>query len=82
MSNKTRQKEIFSSEVSEEMSTSLSTPLNNCPTPVYANAETENFHTNVTKLSDGLKVTSQAKFGTFCTVGSKMFFLSFSFPYR
>ena len=61
-----------SSNLSEEMTTSLSKPLSNCPSPVYADTDSETFLTNVTKLSDGLTVASQQKFGTFCTVGSKM----------
>ena len=54
------------------MVTPLSKPLSDCPKPVYAEAGSETFQTHVTKLPDGLTVTSQPKFGTFCTVGSKL----------
>ena len=61
-----------SQNLSAEMTTSLSKPLSNCPISVYADAGSETFQTNITKLSDGLTVASQPKFGTFCTVGSKL----------
>jgi len=63
--------------MTEEMMTSLSKPLSNCPTPIYADAGSETFQTNVTKLSDGLTVASQPKFGTFCTVGSMLMLFFF-----
>ncbi|CAK8674290.1 unnamed protein product [Clavelina lepadiformis] len=53
----------------EEHTTLLSQPLKNCPTPLYAKAGSETFQTATTKLDNGLTVTSQPKFGTFCTVG-------------
>jgi len=52
--------------------TPLSQPLKNAPNLIYAKAGSETFQTIITKLSDGLTVTSQPKFGTFCTVGSEL----------
>ncbi|XP_039269449.2 mitochondrial-processing peptidase subunit alpha-like [Styela clava] len=46
----------------------LSKPLGNAPNVVFAEGDEES-DTHVTTLSNGLKVASQTKFGTFCTVG-------------
>ena len=66
------QKDVSSKSLSEEMSTSLSQPLINCPSPAYPDVGSETFHTNITKLSNGLTIASQPKFGTFCTVGGML----------
>lgn len=51
---------------------SLSTPLPGIPKPVFASVDGHETHeTKITTLENGLKVTSQNKFGQFCTVGGK-----------
>ncbi|RXG60105.1 Mitochondrial-processing peptidase subunit alpha [Armadillidium vulgare] len=47
----------------------LSTPVSWLPKPVYANVSELAKETQVTTLSNGLKVASEPKFGNFCTVG-------------
>nr|CAB3264969.1 mitochondrial-processing peptidase subunit alpha-like [Phallusia mammillata] len=58
-----------STDLPEELTTPLSQALKSAPAPIYAPTGSETFQTITTKLSDGLTVTSQPKFGTFCTVG-------------
>ncbi|KAB7497671.1 Mitochondrial-processing peptidase subunit alpha [Armadillidium nasatum] len=47
----------------------LSTPVSWLPKAVYANVSELAKETQVTTLSNGLKVASEPKFGNFCTVG-------------
>nr|XP_002119957.1 mitochondrial-processing peptidase subunit alpha-like [Ciona intestinalis] len=54
---------------SDVMTTPLSVPLRDSPKPIYAESASETFQTMTSKLNNGLTVTSQPKFGTFCTVG-------------
>lgn len=46
------------------------------PKAVYATSSNLNQETNVTTLSNGLKVASQNKFGQSCTVGGKVLLFS------
>ncbi|KAI4459336.1 metalloprotease [Holotrichia oblita] len=48
---------------------SMDQPVPNLPRPVYASYTEENQTTKVTKLSNGLTVASENRFGEFCTVG-------------
>lgn len=41
------------------------------PPVTYSSAETEDALTEVTVLSNGLRVASEKKFGQFCTAGGK-----------
>ncbi|XP_041974153.1 mitochondrial-processing peptidase subunit alpha [Aricia agestis] len=47
----------------------LSEPMPNLPPVVYASAKSEEYTTEVTVLSNGLRVASEKKFGQFCTAG-------------
>lgn len=47
----------------------LSEPMPNLPPVAYASSKSENYTTEVTTLSNGLKVASERKFGQFCTAG-------------
>ncbi|KAJ9583883.1 hypothetical protein L9F63_021775, partial [Diploptera punctata] len=47
----------------------LSDPYPGLPTPVYASLKDEYHTTQVTTLSNGLRVASENRFGQFCTVG-------------
>ncbi|CAH1643539.1 unnamed protein product [Spodoptera littoralis] len=47
----------------------LSEPMPNLPPVAYASAETDDALTEVTVLSNGLRVASEKKFGQFCTAG-------------
>ncbi|KAJ2946486.1 hypothetical protein O0L34_g12534 [Tuta absoluta] len=47
----------------------LSEPMRNLPPVIYATAEAEDSATEVTVLSNGLRVASEKKFGQFCTAG-------------
>ncbi|CAG9575716.1 unnamed protein product [Danaus chrysippus] len=47
----------------------LSEPMSNLPPVVYASSKSENYTTEVTTLSNGLRVASEKKFGQFCTAG-------------
>ncbi|XP_077986771.1 mitochondrial-processing peptidase subunit alpha-like [Glandiceps talaboti] len=49
--------------------TPLTQSLPGLPQPVYATSTDHTHQTHVTTLSNGLKVTSQNKFGQFCTLG-------------
>lgn len=51
---------------------SMNQPVPNLPRPVYASYTEENQITKVTKLSNGLTVASENRFGEFCTVGGKV----------
>ncbi|XP_044261911.1 mitochondrial-processing peptidase subunit alpha [Tribolium madens] len=44
-------------------------PVENLPTPIYASLQKEHQNTQVTTLSNGLRVASENRFGEFCTVG-------------
>lgn len=50
---------------------SLSEPLPGIPEPVYTIVKEEEYKTQVTTLSNGLRVASEQKMGQFCTVGGK-----------
>lgn len=41
----------------------------NLPPVTYSSATSEDAHTEVTVLSNGLRVASEKKFGQFCTAG-------------
>ncbi|KAL4720737.1 hypothetical protein ACJJTC_015243 [Scirpophaga incertulas] len=47
----------------------LSEPMPNLPPVIYSSAKSENARTEVTILSNGLRVASEKKFGQFCTAG-------------
>lgn len=47
----------------------LSEPMPNLPPVVYSSAKAEDCGTEVTTLSNGLRVASEKKFGQFCTAG-------------
>lgn len=47
----------------------LSEPLPGLPTPRYAVIKEDNSETQYTVLSNGLRITSEKRFGQFCTVG-------------
>lgn len=47
----------------------MSEPVKGLPKAIYSNYREENQHTEVTTLSNGLKVASENRFGEFCTVG-------------
>ncbi|XP_035685372.1 LOW QUALITY PROTEIN: mitochondrial-processing peptidase subunit alpha-like [Branchiostoma floridae] len=47
----------------------LSQPLPSLPVPQYATVTNQTYDTKITTLENGLKVTSENKFGQFCTVG-------------
>ena len=47
----------------------LSDPYPGLPAPVYASLKEEYHTTQVTTLSNGLRVASENRFGQFCTVG-------------
>lgn len=47
----------------------LTKPLEDLPPALYAKASKEQNATNVTTLSNGLKVASENRFGQFCTIG-------------
>lgn len=47
----------------------LSQPIPGLPTPVYSNAKEDKQTTQITTLSNGLRVASENRFGQFCTVG-------------
>ncbi|CAG0916032.1 unnamed protein product [Notodromas monacha] len=47
----------------------LSEPLNGLPTAIFSKPSALTHETEVTTLSNGLRVASQNKFGQFCTVG-------------
>lgn len=56
----------------------LSSPLPGVPKPIFATVDgQEKFETKVTTLDNGLRVASQNKFGQFCTLGSKSYWLWF-----
>lgn len=50
----------------------LSEPILSLPPVVYATAKAEDTVTEVTTLSNGLRVASEKKFGQFCTAGGKI----------
>ena len=47
----------------------LNQPLPGLPEATYASIKDENHFTQVTTLSNGLRVASENRFGQFCTVG-------------
>nr|CAI5843218.1 unnamed protein product [Callosobruchus analis] len=47
----------------------MSEPIKGLPRPIYANFKEEDQVTEVTTLSNGLRVASENRFGEFCTVG-------------
>lgn len=49
----------------------LSEAMPNLPPVTYASSKSENYTTEVTVLSNGLRVASEKKFGQFCTAGGK-----------
>lgn len=49
----------------------MNVPVPGLPKPVYANFREENQITQVTTLSNGLRVASENRFGEFCTVGGR-----------
>lgn len=49
----------------------MSEPVDGLPYAVYANFKEEDQKTEVTVLSNGLRVASENRFGEFCTVGGK-----------
>ncbi|KAF7494698.1 Mitochondrial-processing peptidase subunit alpha [Sarcoptes scabiei] len=66
---------LFRKKHSENLKETLqTTPLSqipeNLPTPIYKKTEKGELETQITTLSNGIKVASQNKFGQFCTVGT------------
>lgn len=49
----------------------LSEPILNLPKPIYSTAKEEDQTTQISVLSNGLRVASENRFGKFCTVGGK-----------
>ena len=49
------------------------------PAPKYASTDDQSYETQVTTLSNGLRVASENKFGQFCTVGGKFASLTQSY---
>lgn len=49
----------------------LSEPMPDLPPVVYSTSKSEDVVTEVTVLSNGLRVASEKKFGQFCTAGGK-----------
>ncbi|KAJ8679891.1 hypothetical protein QAD02_015678 [Eretmocerus hayati] len=47
----------------------LSEPIPGLPTPIYSSAKEDQQTTQVTTLSNGLRVASENRFGQFCTIG-------------
>ncbi|CAG5095106.1 Similar to PMPCA: Mitochondrial-processing peptidase subunit alpha (Pongo abelii) [Cotesia congregata] len=47
----------------------LSEPILNLPKPIYSTAKEEDQTTQISVLSNGLRVASENRFGKFCTVG-------------
>ncbi|XP_047350936.1 mitochondrial-processing peptidase subunit alpha [Vespa velutina] len=47
----------------------LTEPVPNLPKPIYSTAKEEHQKTEVTILSNGLRVASENRFGQFCTIG-------------
>ncbi|KAK0172268.1 hypothetical protein PV328_005607 [Microctonus aethiopoides] len=47
----------------------LSESIPNLPKPIYSTAKEEDQNTQITVLSNGLKVATENRFGQFCTVG-------------
>ncbi|XP_011506331.1 PREDICTED: mitochondrial-processing peptidase subunit alpha [Ceratosolen solmsi marchali] len=47
----------------------LSQPIEGLPTPIYSSAKEENQLTEITVLSNGLRVASENRFGQFFTIG-------------
>lgn len=47
----------------------LTEPLKDLPEAIYATAKSEQNGTQVTTLSNGLRVASENRFGQFCTIG-------------
>lgn len=50
----------------------LSEPVPDLPPVTYSTAKSDDGHTEVTVLSNGLRVASEKKFGQFCTAGGKL----------
>lgn len=50
----------------------LSEPIPGLPTPIYSNAKEDKQVTEITTLSNGLRVASENRFGQFFTVGGKL----------
>lgn len=50
----------------------LSEPIPGLPTPIYSTAKEDNHTTEVTVLSNGLRVASENRFGQFCTIGGNL----------
>lgn len=44
-------------------------PVPGLPIPIYASLKDDHQSTQITKLSNGLTVASESKFGEYCTVG-------------
>lgn len=53
----------------------MNEPVEGLPKPIYASLKEEHQVTQVTTLSNGLKVASENRFGEFCTVGGKGIFV-------
>lgn len=53
----------------------LTEPIPGLPTPIYSTAKFQDNETQVTILSNGLKVASEKRFGQFCTVGGNLILL-------
>lgn len=50
----------------------MDTPIPGLPKPIYSSLKEEHQNTQVTTLSNGLRVASENRFGEFCTVGGKV----------
>lgn len=47
----------------------MNEPVPGVPEPIYASLREEHQKTQVTELSNGIKVASENRFGEFCTIG-------------
>lgn len=66
----------------------MNVPIRGLPRPIYANFKEEDQKTEVTLMSNGLRVASENRFGEFCTVGGNIIllhnfatFIHYSFTY-
>lgn len=54
--------------------TPMDQPVPGLPVPIYASLKEEHQSTQITKLSNGLTVASENRFGEYCTVGGIQYF--------
>lgn len=71
----TNGKESESAQITKPISnlTPMDQPVSGLPTPIYASLQEEHQSTQITKLSNGLTVASESRFGEYCTVGGNTY---------